>query len=66
MTNDVDGAEELFTVLVNTEGQHSLWPTFREPPNGWKAVRPPGTREQCLAYIEEHWRDIRRAESAPP
>ena len=31
-----DGIE--YQVLVNNEGQHSLWPTFRRAPDGWSAV----------------------------
>jgi MbtH protein len=28
-------------------------------PDGWRAVGVRGTEETCLAYIEEHWTDMR-------
>jgi MbtH protein len=45
-------------VLVNDEEQHSLWPTFKEIPLGWRQVGPVGTKAECLAYVEEAWPDI--------
>ena len=57
-----------FRVVVNGEGQHSLWPADREPPKGWTATGPAGSKAECLAYIEEHWTDLRPLslrESAP-
>ena len=47
-----------YQVLVNHEEQYSLWPTFKEIPNGWRQVGPIGTKEGCLAYVEEVWKDI--------
>ena len=54
MTN-VHETQEEFCVLVNAEGQHSLWPAFREPPGGWTLTGPRGVREVCLEWIEAHW-----------
>ena len=48
-----------YLVLVNHEGQYSLWPGFRPPPAGWEAVGPKGKRRACLDWIEEHWTDLR-------
>jgi uncharacterized protein YbdZ (MbtH family) len=48
-----------YRVLVNAEGQHSLWPAFREIPAGWTAVGPTGRRQHCLDWIEAHWTDMR-------
>ncbi|MCZ7421947.1 MULTISPECIES: MbtH family protein [unclassified Micromonospora] len=59
MTNPFDNAENTFLVLVNHEGQHSLWPDFVEVPAGWQITFGPGTRESCLAYVEENWTDMR-------
>ncbi|MFC6093202.1 MbtH family protein [Saccharothrix lopnurensis] len=59
MTNPFDDAEGSFHVLVNDEEQHSLWPAFAEVPTGWTSRFGPGTREACLAYVEEHWTDLR-------
>jgi MbtH protein len=47
-----------YRVLVNAEGQHSLWPAFREIPAGWSAVGPTGPRGVCLDWIAVHWIDV--------
>ena len=59
MTNPFDDENGEFIVLVNDEGQYSLWPTFRDVPDGWSAVGPRGARALCLEYIESNWRDMR-------
>ncbi|MEU6305769.1 MbtH family protein [Streptomyces chartreusis] len=58
-TNPFDDNEGRFLVLVNDEGQHSLWPSFAEVPGGWTTVFDENTREACLEYIESHWTDLR-------
>ncbi len=47
-----------YTVLVNHEEQYSLWPTFKDIPNGWSQVGPVGKKAECLAWVEEVWTDI--------
>lgn len=59
MQNPFDSETGDFMVLVNAEGQHSLWPAFLEIPNGWDVGLPPSARAECLAWIEAHWADIR-------
>ena len=59
MTNPFEDDSADYLVLVNHEGQYSLWPAFREVPEGWTAVGPQGNRKECLAYIEEVWTDMR-------
>lgn len=46
-------------VLVNDEGQHSLWPAFAEAPAGWTVVHGRAARQECLEYVEQHWTDMR-------
>lgn len=53
---DEDGE---YIVLVNDEGQYSLWRPFKAVPAGWTAVGPRGARAACLAYVEEQWTDMR-------
>lgn len=48
-----------YTVVVNKEGQYSLWPTQREFPPGWSAGGFSGDRYDCLQYIERTWTDMR-------
>jgi len=59
MANPFEGAAGQYCVLVNDEGQYSLWPDFRDPPQGWTAVGPTGERQLCLDWIEAHWTDMR-------
>ena len=54
---DSEGGE--FLVLVNAEGQYSLWPSFRELPRGWCTAGKGGGRQECLDWIEAHWTDMR-------
>ncbi|GAA2083763.1 MbtH family protein [Streptomyces albiaxialis] len=48
-----------YTVVVNHEEQHSIWPAAKEIPDGWRAEGFSGAREDCLAHIEKVWTDIR-------
>jgi len=48
-------------VLLNGEGQHSLWPSAQPVPEGWRREGPMGPREECLQYVDEHWLDLRPA-----
>ena len=59
MANPFEGEDEHYLVLVNAEGQYSLWPAFRDIPRGWTAVGPSGARQQCLDWIQGHWTDMR-------
>jgi len=47
-----------FQVVVNDEEQYSIWPAGRALPAGWVAEGTTGTREECLAHIDEVWTDI--------
>ncbi len=53
----IDG--DLFQVLINDEEQYSLWPAGQSAPDGWTAVGPVGAKEECLAYVDAHWTDMR-------
>ena len=57
--NPFDDPDGTFLVLANDEGQHSLWPAFADVPAGWAIVHDRDTREACLAYVNEHWTDLR-------
>ncbi|MET9920239.1 MbtH family protein [Streptomyces sp. NPDC006435] len=58
-TNPFDDPEGRFLVLVNDEGQHSLWPSFAEVPGGWAVALGENTREACLEFVETNWTDLR-------
>jgi MbtH protein len=59
VTNPFEDENGVFHVLVNDQGQHSLWPSFVAVPQGWKVVHESGTREACLDYINKNWTDMR-------
>ncbi|MBG7696654.1 MbtH family NRPS accessory protein [Streptomyces sp. MC1] len=57
--NPFEDDKAQFLVLVNNEGQYSLWPTIADRPAGWKRVFGPDGREPCLAFIGREWTDMR-------
>jgi MbtH protein len=59
MANFFEDENGDYLVLVNAEGQYSLWRTFKAIPPGWTAVGPRGNRTECLAYVEKNWTDMR-------
>lgn len=54
-----DTDDRTYEVVVNNEEQYSIWLSQKEIPAGWRAVGTRATKEQCLAYIEEVWTDMR-------
>ena len=58
----IDGDE--FVVLVNAAGQYSIWPSAPPVPPGWTRTGPTGPKAACLAFVEEHWIDMRA--TTPP
>jgi uncharacterized protein YbdZ (MbtH family) len=59
MTNPFDDPDGTFLVLVNDEGQHSLWPEFADVPSGWTRTFGPAPRTECLDHITTAWTDLR-------
>jgi MbtH protein len=51
--------EREFVVVCNVEAQYSIWPAEKPVPAGWSTAGKRGTRQECLAYIEEEWVDMR-------
>ncbi|MEU9702421.1 MbtH family protein [Streptomyces sp. NPDC047981] len=58
-TNPFEDPQGAFLVLVNDENQHSIWPSFAEVPAGWRTAFGEADRDACLAYVEQHWTDLR-------
>ncbi|MFF2148844.1 MbtH family protein [Kitasatospora sp. NPDC058190] len=59
MANPFEDDNADYYVLLNDEGQHSLWPAFAEIPAGWTAAHGVAPRQECLDYVNEHWTDMR-------
>jgi len=51
--------EMRYRVVVNHELQYSIWPEHRQNPLGWSDGGKSGTKEECLAFINEVWTDMR-------
>jgi MbtH protein len=60
----MDDERTAYRVVMNDEAQYSIWPADREPPAGWRAVGPVGTRAACLEQVERVWTDMRPASLA--
>ena len=67
--------DEIYQVVRNGEEQYSIWRANRTLPQGWYAAEFTGSKDECLAHIDEVWTDMRplslrralaAAESAPP
>ncbi len=58
-TNPFEDEDGRYLVLVNDEGQHSLWPAFAEVPAGWLVIFGEDTRAACLDFVEKNWTDMR-------
>ena len=50
--------EEKFHVVVNEQGQYSLWGCTQPVPPGWVTVAEPSSRQECLDRIERLWTDL--------
>ena len=48
-----------YKILVNGEGQYSIWPEFKEAPAGWEQVGRVADKPTCLDWIAEKWTDQR-------
>jgi MbtH protein len=63
----MSSTNERYAVVVNDEEQYSIWFAERQLPAGWAPVGKTGTKQECLAHIEEIWTDLtpRSARVAP-
>jgi MbtH protein len=59
MTNPFEDENGSYLVLVNDEGQYSLWPQSIDVPAGWTSVHGAASRQSCLDYINQNWTDMR-------
>lgn len=54
-----EGSQELYYVVRNIEEQYSIWPSYKQIPNGWESIGHPKLKVDCLTYIEKTWTDMR-------
>ncbi|MDE1476891.1 MbtH family NRPS accessory protein [Xenorhabdus bovienii] len=48
-----------FKVVMNHEEQYSIWPSHLPLPNKWEETGVVDNKENCLAYIDRVWTDMR-------
>jgi MbtH protein len=51
--------DTMYTVVINSEEQYSMWPAEKEIPTGWRDAGMTGTKQECLELIEKVWTDMR-------
>lgn len=51
--------DALFLVLVNQDGQYSLWPAAMAVLAGWRTASDAEGRAAYLRYVESAWTDMR-------
>ena len=56
---NLDDKRDLYRVVVNHEGQYSIWMLDRDLPLGWQDAGKQGPKDDCLSYIEQVWTDMR-------
>ncbi len=61
MSTDELEESRQYSVVVNGEGQYSIWPADSPLPGGWNSVGPPRQKSECLSEIETLWTDMRPA-----
>jgi MbtH protein len=59
MNRDEREDTTVYKVVMNHEEQYSIWPADRENALGWRDAGRSGTKEECLAYINQVWTDMR-------
>ncbi len=52
-------AAVVFEVAINHEQQYAIWPSEKPLPQKWSRVGVAGSREECLTYVRQTWRDMR-------
>lgn len=54
-----DDETRRYSVVVNDEEQYSIWLEGRDIPAGWREAGFAGTKDECLAHVDEVWTDMR-------
>ncbi len=59
LPDGVGQEEPTYKVVINGQGQYSLWPAGRANALGWTDQGKQGTKEECLDFIKNAWVDMR-------
>ena len=55
--------ERRYQVVRSDDGAYSIWPEAKELPLGWQAHGSSGSKDDCIAWIDAVWTDLRPANS---
>jgi MbtH protein len=58
-TDATETPQAMYKVVINGEGQYSIWPADRDNPAGWNDAGKTGPKDECLAFVDEVWTDMR-------
>lgn len=56
---NLNSENEQYVVVMNGEGQYSIWIVDHKVPLGWEKQEMMGSKQECLDYINEVWTDMR-------
>lgn len=59
VTMEENGRSSRWMVLINADDQYGLFPAELPAPAGWTLAGYAGTEAGCIAYVDEHWTDMR-------
>jgi MbtH protein len=65
VSNPFDDQDGAFLVLINDQGQYSLWPAAIEIPAGWRIACQQSSRQASIEYVNANWTDMRPRDLAP-
>jgi MbtH protein len=54
-----EGSPVTWKVVINEEEQYAIFPDQLPTPGGWREAGFDGTEDECTAYVDEHWTDMR-------
>ena len=60
-SNPFDDEDAAFHVLVNDQGQYSLWPVFAPVPAGWTVELADVSRTEATDHVESVWTTLQPA-----
>ena len=52
-------ANAAYKIIINAEGQYSIWQKDIESSPGWRDAGIFGTEKECADYIKKTWTDLR-------
>ena len=58
---EISDDTHVYVVLINAEGQYSLWLKGVKVPGGWNATGKEGLKKECSEYVDQVWTNMQPA-----